>query len=73
MDTQAIRTRITTLGWRLREIPIKRNHPDVNERKVIQWKLVAMKGDKSIEVGGPTIDEAMKTIGKTLGVIPREG
>lgn len=71
MDTSAIRTRITTLGWKLREIPIKRNHPDASQRTILQWKLVAIKGDKSIEVGGKTIDEAMKTIGQALGVIPK--
>jgi hypothetical protein len=71
VDTNIIRTRITTLGWRLREIPIKKSHPVPEERKVIQWKLIAIKGDKSIEVNGPTIDETMKSIGKLLGVIPR--
>lgn len=72
VDTATIRTRITSQGWKLREIPIKRNHPDPTQRKVIQWKMIAIKGDKSIELGGPTIDEAMKNIGITLGVIPRE-
>lgn len=73
VDTPAIRARISTQGWKLREIPIKRNHPDAAQRTILQWKIIAVKGDKSIEVGGKTIDDAMKTIGKTLGVIAREG
>jgi hypothetical protein len=71
VDTNTIRTRLSTLGWKLREIPIRRNSPDSNQRVVLLWKVIAVKGEKSVEVGGPTIDEAMKTIGKTLGVIPQ--
>jgi hypothetical protein len=71
VDTEAIRARINTLGWKLREIPIKKSNPDPALRTILQWKIVAVKGEKSIEVAGPNIDEAMKTIGKTLGVIPR--
>jgi hypothetical protein len=72
VDTNAIRTRIQCLGWKLLEIPVKRNHPDANERKILMWKLVASKGGRSFEVGGSTIDEAMRNMGMTLGVISRE-
>lgn len=71
MDTQAIRTRIATQGWALREIPIKKNHPDPAQRSILQWKITAVRNGRSIEVGGTTIDDAIKTIGQTLGVIPR--
>jgi hypothetical protein len=71
VDTQAIRTRIATQGWSLREIPIKKNHPDPNQRLILQWKITAVRNGRSIEVGGKTIDEAMNAIGQTLGVIPR--
>jgi hypothetical protein len=60
------------LGWKLLEIPVKRNHPDVNERKILMWKLVASKGWRSFEVSGLTIDEAMRNMGMILGVISKE-
>lgn len=72
MDSNSIRTRIKGLGWHLHEIPVRRNHPDIKERVIINWKIVAVKGEKSIEVGGSSIDEAMKNIGTSLGVIPNE-
>lgn len=73
MDTNAIRTRITTQGWKLLELPIKKNSPIPEERVVARWKLVATKGGKSIEVGGATIDEAMRNVGQLLGVVARQG
>lgn len=73
VDTQGIRTRITSQGWRVREIPIRKSSPDPNERLVVSYRLLAGRGDRSIEVSGPTIDEAFKTLGETLGVIPRNG
>jgi hypothetical protein len=69
VDTNAIRARITTQGWKLREIPVKKNHPDPALRTILQWKLIAVRGEKSLEVGGKNIDEAMKNMGRTLGVI----
>ena len=72
MDSNSIRTRIQSLGWHLHELPVRRNHPDSAERTIVNWKIVAVKGEKSIEVGGQTIDEAMKTMGTSLGVIPNE-
>lgn len=70
VDSQTIRTRIANQGWILREIPIKKNHPNPTERSILQWKITAIKNGKSIEVGGKTIDEALNTIGKTLGLVP---
>lgn len=65
MDTNSIRARLQTLGWRLVELPIRK------EQTVAQWKIVAVRGDKSYETYGPTLDEAMSAIGRNLGVIPR--
>lgn len=72
VDNEAIRGRIQAQGWRLLEIPIKKNTPNKDERVVARWKIVASRGEKSIEVGGATIEEALANIGKTLGVITRE-
>jgi hypothetical protein len=71
VDTNAIRARIQAQGWTIRELPIKRHSPNLEERIVMQWKLIAFRGEKSLEVGGKTIDEAMKNIGMALGVIPK--
>lgn len=72
MDNDAIRSRITTQGWKLLEIPIRKNTPDKNQRVIARWKIIASRGEKSLEVGGNTIDEALRNIGVTLGVIPKE-
>ena len=72
MDTETIRTRISVQGWKLREIPIRKSSPDPAKRLIVQWRITAFKGEKSLEVSGPTIDDAIKTIGQTLGVIPRQ-
>jgi hypothetical protein len=65
VNSNSIRTRIQSLGWHLHELP-RRSGESVN------WKIVAVKGEKSVEVGGETFDEAMKNIGTSLGVIPNE-
>ena len=72
MDTNTIRARIQGLGWKLLELPVKKNHPDPALRTVSRWKVVATRGENSCEVSGTTIDEAIKNIGMTLGAIARE-
>ncbi len=54
------------------EVPVKRNHPDPAQRTVLRWKIVATKGEQSLETSGVTIDDALKNIGLSLGVIARE-
>jgi hypothetical protein len=72
VDTDAIRARITGVGWGLKELPVRRKDPKTMQPYVAQWKLIAHRGDgRSIETTGKTIDEAMKSIGAILGVIPR--
>jgi|694.fasta_scaffold22898_2 hypothetical protein len=71
VDNEAIRARIKAQGWNLLEIPIQQKDAKTNNRIVAKWKVIASKGDKSLEVGGSTIDEALKNIGITLGVISR--
>jgi hypothetical protein len=69
MDTDTIRTRIIKLGWSLKELPVRKNHPDTSQRHIAHWKIIAFKGAKSIESTGATLDVAMENIGKALGVI----
>lgn len=69
VDSHAIRARIQSLGWNLREIPV-RGHQD-GQVCIKRWKLIALRGDRSCEVGGTTLDEALQSMGRTLGVIAR--
>lgn len=68
MDNNAIRARIGAQGWKLLELPIRKSGPT---GQVARWKITAVKGERSIEVGGTTIDEALRNIGVSLGVIPK--
>jgi hypothetical protein len=72
VDNEAIRARIKAQGWNLLEVPIKKTDPKTKQISVARWKIVATKGAKSLEVGGSNIDEALKNIGVTLGVISKE-
>ena len=72
MDSSAIRARINGVGWSLKELPIVRNNPTTNQKQILQWKLIAFKGERSIEITGATLDDAMKSIGKALGVISQK-
>jgi len=69
VDTQTIRVRLETQGWTIRELPVRNSDPDPKLRKVVRWKLVAQRGSNSCQVEGITLDEAMTTLGSTLGVI----
>lgn len=71
MDSNSIKARITGLGWQLKEIPVKRSSPDVSERTILHYKVIAFKGERSLEATGTTLDEAVGAIGTQLGVIPQ--
>ena len=72
MDTNAIKVRLANLGFQVKEIPIRRSSPDQNERSILHWKVIAIKGERSYEVVAPQLDEAIKNIGKSLGVIAND-
>jgi hypothetical protein len=72
VDNDSIRARIMAQGWKLLEIPIKRKDPKTGNTLVARWKIVATKGQKSLEVGGIDINEALRNIGLTLGVISKD-
>jgi hypothetical protein len=69
MEPNIIRQRLQAQGWQIRELPIRKNDPDPQKQVVAKWKLVAIKDQKSYEVGGATIEEAMENLGRLLGVI----
>lgn len=65
VNTESIRNRLKSLGWSLREIPIKK-------QKVIgSWKIIAFNGKKSYEVVGKTSDDAIRQLGVLLGVVAK--
>lgn len=72
VDTHSIKVRLANQGFRLKELPIRRNHPDTNERTILHWKVIAIKGEQSYEVVSPSLEEAINNIGKSLGVIANE-
>jgi hypothetical protein len=72
VDNESIRLRIESLGWKLIEIPIKSKDPKNKKTFISKWKIIASRNDKSLEVGGKDINEALKNIGITLGVISKE-
>ncbi len=71
VDNDSIRARLKAQGWNLLEIPIRKRNPDSGELQISRWKIVATKGERSYEVGGPTIDEALTSVGISLGVISK--
>ena len=71
VDADVIRTRLQNLGWNVKELPIREKFAGGGAHKVIMWKLVAIKGDKSFEVAGKTLPEAMTNLGRSLGVVPQ--
>ena len=62
-DVVTLRTKLQSAGWKVRELPIRSN--DV----VKSWKIVAAKGDRSITIGGTTLDEALHNLARTVGVV----
>lgn len=69
VDIGTIRSRLSHLGWYIKEIPIRRASLDPEQRTVANWRIIAIKNDRSFEVTGKTLDEAIKKIGISLGVV----
>lgn len=59
------------MGWKTLELPVRRTDENGNQT-IIRWKLLGSRGERSIEVGGITLDEAMSNLGISLGVIPKQ-
>mgnify|MGYP000973184407 CR=1 FL=1 len=58
-----IRIRLQSLGWHIREIPIK------SGSTIASWRIIASRGDKSISLDGTTLSESLNRIGLMLGVV----
>ena len=69
VDTNTIRTRLSHLGWAVKELPIRSKHAGAGAHEIIMWKLIAIKGERSLEISGRSLDEAMTSLGKSMGVI----
>lgn len=62
-----LRTRLNKLGWTIRELPIRTG--GAGSAEILSYKLIAVKGDKSVTCGGKTLEEGMKTLCRTLGAL----
>ena len=62
MDTNTIRARLSSLGWAVKELPIREKHAGAGPHKVVMWKLIAIKGERSLEISGKSLDEAMTNL-----------
>ena len=71
VDTNTIRTRLSHLGWAVKELPIRQKHAGAGPHEVVMWKLIAIKGERSLEVSGRSLDEAMLNLGQSMGVVGR--
>lgn len=71
VDTNTIRTRISNLGWDVKELPIRSKHAGAGPHEIIMWKLIAVRGERSLEISGKSLEEAMANLGQSMGVIPR--
>ena len=69
MDIETIRKRLKHLGWFIKEIPVRKASLDPEQRIVANWRVIAIKNERSFEVTGKTLDEAIKKIGISLGVV----
>lgn len=65
--TDELRTKIHAAGWVLRELPIRGGGANVGE--IRSYKMIAIKGERSLTLGGANLEEAMFSIARTLGVV----
>lgn len=65
--TEEMRTKITKSGWVLRELPIRTGGSQSAEIRA--WKMIAIRGDRSLTLEGKTLDLALEAVCKTLGII----
>lgn len=56
------RERVNTLGWTCKELPIKKG------LTIRAWKVIALRGDKSMQVEGKSIEAAYQQIWALLGI-----
>jgi hypothetical protein len=66
-----IEARLACIGWKTRQLPVSGG--GLSDRKIIRWKVIGFKGDKTIQVEGKTLEEAMNNLGRILGLVPKNG
>lgn len=64
---EELRNKIQGAGWTLKELPIRSGGPE--GAKIRAWKMIAIKANRSIDLTGLTLDEAMTNVARTLGLI----
>lgn len=61
-----MRDKIHGSGWTIRELPIRSGDSSIRS-----WKMIAIKGDRSITLEGKTLENALKSTCEMLGLIKR--
>ncbi len=56
------REKVKALGWSTKELPIRK------QESIRAWKVYALKGDKSLQVEGKSIESAYQQIWSMLGI-----
>lgn len=65
--TDELRAKIKAAGWTLRELPIRTG--GLGSAQILSWKIIAIKGDRDLTLGGKTLDEAIFSMARTLGLV----
>jgi len=55
-EVEKLRTLIKSLAFRIQEIPIR------NGQEIIRWRVIASKGDQSVNVEKKTLQESFETL-----------
>jgi hypothetical protein len=67
LTTDDLRTRLQKQGWTIRELPVKSG--GAANPTILSYKLIALKGDKSVTIGGKDLNDAFTNLSRTLGTI----
>lgn len=67
LTTEDLRTRLHKQGWSIRELPVRTG--GLANPSILSYKLIAIKGDKSVTVGGKDLEDAFTNLSRTLGTI----
>lgn len=64
---EELRAKIEKNGWTLKELPIRTGGSESAEIRA--WKMIAIRGDRSLTLEGKTLENAITAMSKALGII----
>lgn len=62
-----LRERANKSGWTIRELPIRTGGS--GNAEIRAWKMIAIKGDRSLTLEGKTLEQGLENVCKALGLI----